>query len=59
MPNRVQRQIIVDALDNQDKLSEWEYEFIQDIANYPDHRDLSPKQNTVLNRIGTKIERES
>lgn len=53
--NRVQKQIIKDALDEEHRLSEWESEFINDMAEFDDDRELTAKQNSVLNRIGTKL----
>lgn len=57
MPNRVQIQIIKDALDEEHMLSEWESKFLNDIAEFDDDRELSAAQNKVLNRIGNKINR--
>lgn len=57
MPNRVQIQIIKDALDLEHLLNEWESGFIRDIAEYDDDRELSTKENKVLNQIGNKINR--
>ncbi len=53
--NRIQRQIIKEALDYPDKLSEWEYDFINDLADKDDDYELSDKQNSILNRIGSKM----
>ena len=53
--NRVQKKFVLDALDNEEVLSEWEHGFIQSLADLPDDRDLSAKQNEVLNRISQKI----
>jgi hypothetical protein len=57
--NRVQRKFVIDALDQEHKLSEWESQFINDLAdrdeNQPDLK-LSDKQNEVLNRIQRKLE---
>tara|TARA_R110002049_G_scaffold281333_1_gene460825 strand:- start:1974 stop:2147 length:174 start_codon:yes stop_codon:yes gene_type:complete len=49
--NRVQRKFIIDALDQPELLSEWEYEFINYLAERDDDYELSEKQNAVLNRI--------
>lgn len=59
MPNRIQRKFIIDALDNQELLTEWEIDFINSIADKKDHEELTEKQNAVLNRISQKINRES
>lgn len=55
--NRVQRKFIIDALDHPELLSEWEYDFINDLAEREDDYELSEKQNSVLNRIIQKINR--
>ena len=54
--NRVQRKFIKDALDSHEKLSDWENQFISDLADKPDDYELSEKQNKVLNRISQKIQ---
>jgi len=53
--NRVQIQIIKEALDSPELLSEWEHEFIDSLADKPDNYELSEKQNSILNRIGSKM----
>ena len=53
--NRVQKKFVLDALDNEEALSEWEHGFVQSLADLPDDRDLSAKQNEILNRISQKI----
>jgi len=53
--NRVQKQIIKDAIDYPENLSEWESEFIDNIADKDDDYELSEEQNSVLNRIGSKV----
>lgn len=53
--NRIQRKIVLDALDNEELLSEWEFDFVSDLADRGDDYPLSPKQNEVLNRIGSKV----
>lgn len=53
--NKVQQKFICDALDNDHMLSEWETQFINDLADKPDEYELSDKQNAVLNRISQKI----
>ena len=54
--NKVQIKFIKDALDHPEKLNEWEYEFINDLADRDDDCPLSVKQNAVLNRISQKLE---
>lgn len=57
--NRVQRKFVLDALDQEDKLTEWESQFINDLAErdekWPD-RELSDRQNEILNRIQRKLD---
>lgn len=55
MVNRVQKQIIKEALDRDDLLDEWEAGFISDMAEKSDDYPVSPGQNTILNRIGNRI----
>jgi hypothetical protein len=54
--NRVQIKFINDAQDQEYKLSEWESVFINDLANKPDHYELTDKQNEILNRIQKKLD---
>ena len=56
--NGYQRKRILEALDNEDKLTDWEWDFINSLANKEEERsdyDLSDKQNEVLNRISQKF----
>lgn len=57
--NRVQRRFVVDALDQEYKLTEWESQFINDLAERdernPDY-SLSERQNEILNRIQRKLD---
>jgi hypothetical protein len=57
--NKIQRRFVLDALDQEHKLSERESEFINDLAErdekWPD-RNLSDKQNEWLNRISQKLD---
>lgn len=53
--NRVQIKFIVDALDQEYKLTSWESDYINDLADKPDDYELSEKQNSILNRIQGKI----
>lgn len=55
--NRVQIKFIKDALDHEDHLTDWESQFINDLAVKPDDYELSDKQNAVLNRISDKVNR--
>lgn len=53
--NKVQQRFVSDALDNEEKLSEWEIGFINSLADLPENVELSEKQNEILNRISQKI----
>ena len=54
--NRVQKRFILDALDQEYKLTEWEGGFINDLAEKEDDYELSDKQNEILNRIQRKLD---
>lgn len=54
--NRVQIKFIKDALDYQHLLTEWEIEFINDLAEKDQDYQLSPAQNKILNRISEKTQ---
>lgn len=53
--NRVQKKFIIDAVDNLEMLSDWENDFILDLAKKEESYTLSEKQNSTLNRIVQKI----
>lgn len=55
MPNKLQIKFIKDAMDEPEKLTDWESEFINNIAGLANDRELSEKQNSILNRIVTKL----
>lgn len=54
--NRVQIQIIKEAIEYSHLLSDWEFDFINDLAVKDDDYELSEKQNSILNKIGSKME---
>lgn len=54
--NGFQKSIIVQALDYPEPLSEWEYDFINSLADKDDDYELSSRQNEVLNRISQKYQ---
>lgn len=58
MSNRLQRQIIKDALDNPECLSSWENERIEEWSDFDDDYEFTERQNKILNQIGTKLARE-
>lgn len=53
--NRIQTKFVSDAMDYEERLTEWELQFINDLADKPENYELSDKQNSVLNRISQKI----
>lgn len=54
--NRVQIRFIKDALDQPENLTDWENNFISDLAEKPEAYELSEKQNDTLNRIQRKLD---
>ncbi len=53
--NRVQKQIIKDALEYPENLSIWELAYMRGLADKPDNYELSEKQNKIVNSIGSKV----
>lgn len=53
--NRIQKTIIKQAIEDPSHLSDWEYDFVNDLADKEDDYELSEKQNSILNRIGSKL----
>jgi hypothetical protein len=53
--NNLQKKIIVQAQGAFEELTEWEHEFISDLADKPEDYELSDKQNHQLNRIWGKL----
>ncbi|MCB0256818.1 MAG: hypothetical protein KDI55_24120 [Anaerolineae bacterium] len=50
---------MIDALDQEHKLTEWESQFINDLAERDEHAPdytLSDRQNEILNRIQRKLD---
>lgn len=52
--NRVQKKFISDAIEDPDPLTDWEYDFVNSLAEKDDDYELSEKQNHILNRISQK-----
>ena len=50
----IQKRFINDAMEDPEPLTEWEYDFIQSIADKEGSFELSEKQNHILNRISQK-----
>lgn len=53
--NNYQIKRIYEALDNLEHLSEWENDFINNLAEKPEGYQLSEKENHIINRISQKI----
>lgn len=53
--NGFQKSVVLDALDNERELTEWELDFMNDLADLPDDYELSEKQNAIVNRISQKL----
>lgn len=43
-------------MDQPEKLTDWENEFIDSLAEKDDDYELSEKQNRILNRISQKLD---
>ena len=52
--NNIQKRFINDAIEDPKPLSEWEYDFIQSLADKDNSSELTEKQNHILNRISQK-----
>ncbi len=52
--NRFQQKIINDAIEDPEPLTDWEYDFVNDLAENWGDQDLSPAQNKIINRISQK-----
>ena len=55
--NRVQLKFIEDAMEQEEKLTDWERGFIDDLSNMDEDRELTVRQNEVLNQITTRLNR--
>jgi len=55
--NGIQKKFVLDALDSEEKLTDWELDFINSLAEMPEDRNLTSKQNAILNRISQTINR--
>lgn len=53
--NGFQKKQIQRALDYPEALTDWEYDFINDLADRDEDKPLSKKQNEILNRIADKL----
>lgn len=52
--NGFQKKVIIRALDDPEHLSDWEYDFISDLADKDDDYELSDKQNKIINSISQR-----
>lgn len=52
--NNFQKKIIETAIDDPEPLTEWEYDFVNGLAEKDDDYQVSEKQNAILNRISQK-----
>lgn len=55
--NGFQRKIILAALEDPEPLTEWEYDFVTNMADQDAIREnfpVSDRQNSIINRIGQK-----
>lgn len=55
--NNYQKKRLIEATQFEEHLTEWEIEFVNDLVEKGDDYELSEKQNSILNRISTKIAR--
>jgi hypothetical protein len=53
--NGYQVKRIAEALDNENRLSVWEWDFINSLADLDEDKELTHKQNEILNRISQKM----
>jgi len=53
--DNVQRRMISEAMDSPEKLTDWEVEFIDSLADKDDGYKLSPKQREILYRISKTV----
>lgn len=53
---RQQIDIIKAALDQPENLSEWEYEYVSDLANKENFEELTDRQARTLEKIETKLD---
>lgn len=49
------KEIVLEALDNEEMLTDWEWDFILNVAEKPNGWVPTPKQQEVLNRIWAAI----
>jgi len=52
--NKIQTKFVIDAIEDPSKLTDWEYDFINTLADRDEDYELSPKENKILNIISQK-----
>ena len=55
--NRYQMKRVLGALEDEEKLTSWEWDFINSLADKDEDYKLSERQNSILNRIAEKTGR--
>ncbi len=51
-----QKRVVMEAMDQPENLTEWEYDFINSLADLQEGRVLTVKQAEVLSRIELKLD---
>lgn len=54
--NGFQKKVILDALDDPEPLTDWEYDFVQSLAEKDDDYVLTSKQNEIVNKISQRYQ---
>lgn len=54
--NGFQKKIIKDAIEDPEPITDWEYDFVNSLAEKGDDYVLSEKQNDIVNRISQKYQ---
>lgn len=53
--NRLQWKLVQDCVDNEEKLTSWEHDFINDLDDRGEDYELSDKQNHALTKIAVRV----
>lgn len=54
--NGLQLKWLEKADEQSDQLNDWEQEFVENLVDKPEDYELSDKQNSVLNKIHSKLD---
>ena len=54
--NGYQKKRVLALLDAEDKLTAWEWDFINNLADRDKRKELTPGQNHWLNKIAEKVQ---